>query len=70
MVPAHAHLCSQLPNVAPDTGLRDAAVPFKVLMKVRTGVEPNDKYKAFLGCNGVPLGSGVVRVGDVVTVCS
>lgn len=57
-----------LPNVDPDTGVRDAAVPYKVLMKFRTGKDPARLSKPCFGCNGVPSGSGVVRVGDPVTV--
>ncbi|TFK41978.1 MOSC N-terminal beta barrel domain-containing protein [Crucibulum laeve] len=57
-----------LPNVSPETGERDKAVPFKVLMKFRTGVDPMQKMKPCVGCNGVPDGDGVVRVGDVVFV--
>ena len=58
----------QLPNVHPETGIRDKAVPFKVLMKFRTNVEPRMKMKACMGVNGVPTVSGTVRVGDCVRV--
>ncbi|KAF5357435.1 hypothetical protein D9757_013329 [Collybiopsis confluens] len=57
-----------LPNVSPDTGVRDKAVPYKVLMKVRTGIDPQNKMTPVVGCHGVPLGSGIVRVGDEVLV--
>jgi len=57
-----------LPNVSPDTGVRDKAVPYKVIMKFRTGVDLVNKMKPCLGCNGVPFGQGVYRVGDRVTV--
>ncbi|KAI0686817.1 MOSC N-terminal beta barrel domain-containing protein [Cytidiella melzeri] len=57
-----------LPNVDVRTGIRDAAVPYKVIMKIRTGVDATNMNKACFGCNGVPGGSGVVRVGDLVTV--
>jgi len=57
-----------LPNVHPETGIRDKAVPFKVLMKFRTNVEPRMKMKACMGVNGVPTVSGTVRVGDCVRV--
>jgi hypothetical protein len=57
----------QLPNVHPETGIRDKAVPFKVLMKFRT-IDPRMKMKACMGVNGVPTGSGVVKVGDRVHV--
>ncbi|KII93282.1 hypothetical protein PLICRDRAFT_35477 [Plicaturopsis crispa FD-325 SS-3] len=57
-----------LPNVDPLTGIRDAAVPFKVLMKTRAGVDPARKSGAMLGCNAVSHGEGVVRVGDRILV--
>ncbi|KAK0208993.1 MOSC N-terminal beta barrel domain-containing protein [Desarmillaria ectypa] len=57
-----------LPNVSPDTGVRDTAVPYKVLMKVRTGIDPANKMKPCVGCNGVPLGEGVIRLGDKVII--
>ncbi|KAI5119725.1 hypothetical protein M0805_001438 [Coniferiporia weirii] len=57
-----------LPNVDPDTGVRDAAVPYKVLMKFRTNKDPARLRKPCFGCNGVPAGAGMVRVGDAVTV--
>lgn len=58
----------QLPNVSPETGEKDKAVPYKVLMKFRTGLEPRHKLKPCVGCNGVPDAEGVVRVGDAVNV--
>ncbi|KAF9011098.1 MOSC N-terminal beta barrel domain-containing protein [Cyathus striatus] len=57
-----------LPNVSPETGERDKAVPYKVIMKFRTGIDEVQKLKPCVGCNGVPMGSGVVRVGDAVRV--
>lgn len=57
-----------LPNVDPDTGVRDKAVPFKILMKFRTGNDPARLKQPCFGCNAVPSGSGVVRVGDAVKV--
>ncbi|KAF8832747.1 hypothetical protein HHX47_DHR1001458 [Lentinula edodes] len=57
-----------LPNVCPDTGVRDKAVPYKVLMKFRIGLDPQNKMKPCVGCNGVPLGSGIIQVGDSVNV--
>ncbi|KAF5374882.1 hypothetical protein D9758_000495 [Tetrapyrgos nigripes] len=57
-----------LPNVSPETGIRDKAVPFKVLMKFRTGIIPDDKWKPCVGCNGVPRSEGMISVGDVVVV--
>ncbi|KAJ7687348.1 MOSC domain-containing protein [Mycena rosella] len=57
-----------LPNISPETGERDKAVPYKTLMKFRMGFDrdPQFKMKACLGCNGVPLGAGEVKVGDWV----
>ena len=48
--------------------MRDAAVPYKVLMKFRTGKDPTRKSKACFGCNAVVGGEGVVRVGDRIEV--
>ncbi|KAF7436253.1 hypothetical protein PC9H_003082 [Pleurotus ostreatus] len=57
-----------LPNVSPETGIRDKAVPFKVMMKHRIGVDPLAKLKPCMGVNGAPKGSGVYKVGDWVDV--
>jgi len=57
-----------LPNVNPQTGERDNAVPFKVLMKFRTGLDPKHMLKPCVGCNGVPAGDGVIAVGDDVYI--
>jgi len=57
-----------LPNVSPETGVRDKAVPYKVLMKHRIGVDPLAKMKPCVGVNGVPSASGVLNVGDWVEV--
>ncbi|KAL0951875.1 hypothetical protein HGRIS_008535 [Hohenbuehelia grisea] len=57
-----------LPNISPETGVRDKAVPYKVLMKHRIGIDPLAKMKPYVGVNGVPTGSGVVKVGDWVDV--
>lgn len=43
-------------------------MPYKVLMKYRTGKDPARKNKPCFGVNGVPLGTGVIRVGDFVHV--
>ena len=48
--------------------MRDKAVPYKILMKSRTGKDPTQLNKPCFGVNGVPHGSGVVRVGDKVSV--
>lgn len=58
----------QLPNVDPDTGVKDAAVPYKVMMKFRKEIDPVEKMKPCLGCNGVPEGEGEIKVGDTVYV--
>ncbi|KAF9486556.1 hypothetical protein BDN70DRAFT_870140 [Pholiota conissans] len=57
-----------LPNVSPETGVRDNAVPYKVLMKFRIGLDPVEKMKPCVGCNAVPSGNGSVKVGDWVYV--
>ncbi|KAH9486404.1 Mitochondrial amidoxime-reducing component 1 [Psilocybe cubensis] len=57
-----------LPNVSPETGERDKAVPYKVIMKFRTGLDPQQKMKPCVGCNAVPNGLGTVKVGDWVYV--
>lgn len=62
------HTSSQLPNVHPDTGEKDKAVPYKVLMKFRTGLDPTQKMKPCVGCNGVPYGNGTLKVGDWVHI--
>jgi uncharacterized protein len=58
----------QLPNVDVTTGVRDNAVPYKILLKFRIGKDPVQMSKPCFGVNGVPLGAGIVRVGDVVHV--
>ena len=50
------------------TGVRDKAVPYKVLMKFRRGKDVASPGKSCFGCNGVPRVSGVIRVGDYVHV--
>jgi len=57
-----------LPNVNPETGESDKAVPYKVLMKFRVGLDPIHKMKPCVGCNAVPHGNGTVNVGDRVYV--
>jgi hypothetical protein len=61
-------LAQQLPNVDPDTGIKDAAVPYKVMTRFRTGIDPVEKTKPCFGCNGVPKGEGEIQVGDTVYV--
>jgi hypothetical protein len=62
------HPCLQLPNVDTETGVRDKAVPYKVLMKFRTGINMKNRMKPCLGRNGASSGPGVMRVGDQVKV--
>ncbi|KIM47725.1 hypothetical protein M413DRAFT_439401 [Hebeloma cylindrosporum] len=57
-----------LPNVNPETGERDKAVPYKVLMKFRIGLDPTHRMKPCVGCNAVPYGNGTVKVGDWVHI--
>lgn len=57
-----------LPNVDTETGVRDAAVPFKILVKTRRGKDQVDANKPCFGCNGVFGGHGTVKVSDVVRV--
>jgi len=57
-----------LPIIDPETGARDKAVPFKVIMRFRTGKDPARLSSPCFGCNGVPSAPGVVRVGDSVKV--
>uniref|UniRef100_A0A0W0G9P3 MOSC domain-containing protein n=1 Tax=Moniliophthora roreri TaxID=221103 RepID=A0A0W0G9P3_MONRR len=57
-----------LPNVSPQTGIRDQAVPYKVLMKTRLRVDSKNRWKPCCGCNSVPLGEGLITVGDAVLV--
>ncbi|KAG6380737.1 hypothetical protein JVT61DRAFT_5119 [Boletus reticuloceps] len=57
-----------LPNVDPATGVRDAAVPYKVIMKFRRGLDPERMSLPCVGANGIFMGEGVVKVGDWVHV--
>ncbi|KAJ7897249.1 MOSC N-terminal beta barrel domain-containing protein [Mycena olivaceomarginata] len=54
-----------LPNVSPETGVMDKAVPYKTLIKFRR-VDPAAPMKACVGTNGCPQGEGLIRVGDCV----
>lgn len=56
---------SQLPNVHPKTGERDAAVPYKVIIKYGNA---SDIKKPIFGTYAVPEGDGVIRVGDKLRV--
>jgi hypothetical protein len=71
--PGIIHLVSKctrclLPNVDPVTGVRDNAVPYKVIMKFRKGLDPARSSAPCVGCNGIFTGEGVVKVGDWVHV--
>ncbi|PCH34340.1 hypothetical protein WOLCODRAFT_135652 [Wolfiporia cocos MD-104 SS10] len=57
-----------LPNVDPETGVRDAAVPFMILTKHRTKKDIYNPKKPCFGCYGMFGGSGTVRLGDPITV--
>ncbi|KAH9926451.1 uncharacterized protein B0H18DRAFT_1085031 [Fomitopsis serialis] len=57
-----------LPNVDPNVGDRDAAVPFKILMKFRTGMYHEGKNKPCFGTYGVFNDSGVIKMGDTISV--
>ncbi|KAF7303112.1 cysteinease [Mycena kentingensis (nom. inval.)] len=48
-----------LPNVAPETGIRDKAVPYKIIMKFRTGLDPLKMRAPCVGMNGVPSAAGI-----------
>ncbi|KAI5451183.1 hypothetical protein NCC49_002059 [Naganishia albida] len=58
----------QLPNVDPDNGEADKAVPYKILAKYRR-VDPAQKFTPIFGVNAVPQQArAVVCVGDRVRV--
>ncbi|KAJ7876394.1 hypothetical protein B0H14DRAFT_2501408 [Mycena olivaceomarginata] len=56
-----------LPNISPETGVMDKAVPYKTLQKFRR-IDPQMPSKACVGTNGCPQGEGLIRVGDCVAV--
>ncbi|KAF8727515.1 ARM repeat-containing protein, partial [Rhizoctonia solani] len=56
-----------LPNIDTTTGVRDNAVPFKVISKFRQ-VEPTKGVTACFGMNAVVQNPGVLKVGDSVRV--
>ncbi|SGY77110.1 BQ5605_C005g03558 [Microbotryum silenes-dioicae] len=58
-----------LPNVDPETGVRDKSVPDKPLRLFREGIWPIFAQKTFFGVNLVPrTARGTLRVGDQVVV--
>lgn len=57
-----------LPNVDPDTGIKDQNEPYKTLMKTRKTSESEPK-SAFLGMQIIPLLEyGIIGVGDEIDV--
>jgi uncharacterized protein YcbX len=57
-----------LPNVGPDTGVKDKSEPYKTLMRTRKTDEKQPKA-AFLGMQVIPLFEhGLVSVGDEIEV--
>ncbi|QRV80349.1 importin-9 [Ceratobasidium sp. AG-Ba] len=58
-----------LPNVDTNTGIRDNAVPFKVITRFRR-VDSEPGSTACFGVNGVTQASGVFRLGDRLRVLS
>ncbi|CEL56074.1 hypothetical protein RSOLAG1IB_07527 [Rhizoctonia solani AG-1 IB] len=56
-----------LPNIDTTTGIRDNAVPFKVISKFRQ-VEPEKGTSACFGMNAITQSSGLLKVGDSVRV--
>jgi len=57
-----------LPNVDPMDGKRNMSVPSKPLGQYRTGLDPARLDESCFGCNAVPAISGVLRVGDIISV--
>lgn len=57
-----------LPNVSPDTGVKDKSEPYKTLMRTRKMDEKQPKA-AFLGMQVIPLFEhGLISVGDEIEV--
>lgn len=44
------------------------SMPSKPLLQFRKGLAPHEQGSSCFGCNAVPAGSGVLRVGDIVSV--
>lgn len=58
-----------LPNVDPESGVRDKVVPDKVLRPFRENQWPLMPDKTCFGVFGVPKpGHGTIRIGDKITV--
>lgn len=59
-----------LPNVDPESGIADKAVPFKIISKYRR-VDVRDKYSPCVGVNAVSLVDGfAISLGDTITITS
>lgn len=57
-----------LPNVGPDTGVKDKSEPYKTLMRTRK-TDENQPKAAFLGMQVIPLFDyGLINVGDEIEV--
>jgi uncharacterized protein YcbX len=57
-----------LPNVGPDTGIKDKSEPYKTLMRTRK-TDENQPKAAFLGMQVIPLFEhGLISVGDEIEV--
>ena len=62
-------LCTAAPKRAPSDGVRDAAVPYKVLLKFRRKeFGASGQVKPCFGCNVSGCGEGVVHVRYLVEV--
>ena len=58
-----------LPNVGPDTGVKDKSEPYKTLMRTRKTDPEKQPKAAFLGMQVIPLfEEGIVSVGDEIVV--
>lgn len=57
-----------LPNIDPASGVRNMAIPSKPMLQFRKGLAPPNTSNSCFGCNAVPAGSGVISVGDIVSV--
>jgi len=65
-VPCRCLRC-QVPNVDPETGIKNKEEPWNTLMQFRN-VDAGNKYKPCFGMLCVPREEGMVRVGDVLEV--
>lgn len=65
-VPCRCLRC-QVPNVDPETGVKDKEEPWNTLMRFRN-VDAGNRHKPCFGMLCVPREEGIVRVGDVLEV--